>query len=199
MFPGLRFEPQSRQFHVSRSGVQIPVKAIFSDVTLMTTHVNQSMKVIQKIFSIDWPLQKVERRKKSEKKILNEIWTPDLETWNLMWNWNCHSMVNCSTQTTPCRGKQGKRPMTPYCFTQCSHGCSLGNFLFPRQDHHVQRSLWIENSFHFPTFGVQRFKKNPPPPPQDKVRFLNEFLFPKNNQHIKSTDKKWTEKSEFGY
>ena len=27
-FPGLRFEPQSRQFHVSRSEVRIPVKAV---------------------------------------------------------------------------------------------------------------------------------------------------------------------------
>ena len=38
--------------------------------------------------------------------------------------------------------KRGKRPMIAYCLTQCSNGCSLGSFLFPRQDHHVQRCAW---------------------------------------------------------
>ena len=71
------------KFHVSRSGVRTPVKAIFSDVPSMTTHINQSIdKVNQKTFSIDWPLQKVGRRIKSEKKILTGIRTPDLETWS---------------------------------------------------------------------------------------------------------------------
>ena len=56
------------KFHVSRSGVRIPVKATFCDVTPMTTHTNQSIdKVIQKIFSIDWPWQKVGKRKKAKK------------------------------------------------------------------------------------------------------------------------------------
>ena len=36
------------QFHVSRSGVRIPVKAIFCDVTRMTTHINQSIKFFKK-------------------------------------------------------------------------------------------------------------------------------------------------------
>ena len=35
--------------------------------------------------------------------------------------------------------KQGKRPMTAYCFTQCSNGSSLGSLLFLRQDDHGQR------------------------------------------------------------
>ena len=44
------------------------------------------------------------------------------------------------TQSNPrCRGKQGKRPMIAYCFTQCSNGCSLGSLLFKRQDSHGQR------------------------------------------------------------
>ena len=38
-----------------------------------------------------------------------------------------------------CRGKQGKRPMTAYFFTQCSNGCSLGSLLCLGQDNHVQR------------------------------------------------------------
>ena len=45
----------------------------------MTTHFNQSIKLFKKIFSIDWPLQKVGRRKKSEKIALIGIRTPDLE------------------------------------------------------------------------------------------------------------------------
>ena len=45
----------------------------------MTTHINQSIeKVIQKVFSVDWLLQKVGRRKKSEKVALTGIRTPDL-------------------------------------------------------------------------------------------------------------------------
>ena len=92
-----------------------------------------------KIFSIDWPLQKVERRKKSENIALTGVWTPDLDTWN----WNCHSMLTCSTRSTRsqprCGGKQGKRPMIACCLTQCSNGSLLGSLLFPRQDNHVQR------------------------------------------------------------
>ena len=68
------------QFRVSRYRVRTPVKATFYDVTPMTTHTDQSIKLFKKIFSIDWPLQKVERRKKSEKIILTGIRTPGLET-----------------------------------------------------------------------------------------------------------------------
>ena len=88
-FPGLGFESQSRQL---------------CDVTPMTTHINQSIKFFKQIFSIDRPLQKVGRRKKTEKNALTGVRTPDLETWNLKWNWNCHSV-----QTTLWK-KTGKAP-----------------------------------------------------------------------------------------
>ena len=50
------------KFHVSRSGVRIPVKAIFLWCDSNDNSYQSVDKVIQKIFSIDWPLQKVERR-----------------------------------------------------------------------------------------------------------------------------------------
>ena len=56
--------------------------------------------------------------------------------------------------TTRCRGKEGKRPVTAYCLTQCSNGCSLGSLLWPRQDNHVQtctmrtkQEKWDETAF----------------------------------------------------
>ena len=86
------------KFHVSRSGVRIPVKAIFCDVTPRATHINQSInqsiKVFKKIFSIDWPLQKVERRKKTEKIGLTEIRTPYLEKCGVWCGFYAHS-VGC--------------------------------------------------------------------------------------------------------
>ena len=44
-----------------------------------------------------------------------------------------------------CEGREGKRLMTAYCFTQCSNEYSLSSLLFPRQDNHVQRYFlnWI--------------------------------------------------------
>ena len=42
-----------------------------------------------------------------------------------------------------CRGKERKRPMSAYCFTPCSNGCLLGSLLFPRQDNHVQRWMYL--------------------------------------------------------
>ena len=101
----------------------------------MTTHTNQSKKLLTKISSINQPLQKVGRRKSTEKRILNRIRTPDLEAWNLKLNWNRHSMLNCSTR---CRRRQAMRSMITYCITQWSNGCSLGSLLFPRQNNHVQ-------------------------------------------------------------
>ena len=83
-FPGLGFEFQSRQFHISRSGVQIPVKAIPhfqvwgsnpSQGSFLWCDSNDNSyqsidKVIQKIFSFDWPWQKVGRREKKAKNCL---------------------------------------------------------------------------------------------------------------------------------
>ena len=40
-------------------------------------------------------------------------------------------------QTTPCKGQQGKHPMIAHCLTQCPNGCSLGSFLFPRQENRL--------------------------------------------------------------
>ena len=58
------------KLHVSKSGVGIPVEAIFCDVTPMTTQsINQSIELFEKKFSTDWPLQKVGRRKKAKKSI----------------------------------------------------------------------------------------------------------------------------------
>ena len=125
------------KFHVSRSGVRIPVKAILSDVTPMTTHINQSKKLLENILHWLTVAESWERMKKTEKLPWLGFRTPDLETWNLKWNWNCHGVLNCRTRR--CGGKEGKRLLIAYCFTQCSNGCSLGSLLFPRQDNHVQR------------------------------------------------------------
>ena len=69
----------------SRYGVRIPVKATFCDVTPMTTHINQSKKFFKKYSPLTDRRQKVGRRKKSEKKILTGVRTPDLERWDLTW------------------------------------------------------------------------------------------------------------------
>ena len=48
--------------------------------------------------------------------------------------WNCHSTL---------WRKRGKAPYEAHCLTQCSNGCSLGSFLFPRQENHGQRrEMW---------------------------------------------------------
>ena len=77
------------QFHVSRSGVESQSRQCFCDVNRNENSyqsINQSIKLFRKIFSIDWPLRKFGRRKKSEKIATTGIRTPDLETEN----WNCH-------------------------------------------------------------------------------------------------------------
>ena len=108
-FPGLGFESQSRQLF----GMWFQWQLIL---------INQSIdKVIHKIFSIDWPLQKVGRREKSGKKILTGIRTPDLETWN----WKCHVCWLAGHARHAVEEKDEKRPMIAYCFTQYSHGCSF--------------------------------------------------------------------------
>ena len=131
------------QFHVSRFGVRIPVKAIFCDVTPMAIHTNQSIKTLKKIFSIDWPLQKVGKRKKPKKwsrlGFEPQTWRRRTVTATVCWITAHvrHAVKPC------CRQKQGKRSMIAYCFTQCSNGCSLGSLLFPGQDNHVQRCTYV--------------------------------------------------------
>ena len=167
------------KFHVSRSGVRIPVKAIFVMwLQWQLIVINQSIvKVIWKIFSIDVLLQKVGRRKKNRKKWSWLGFGP--QTWKhgnsyqsinrkklfkkysplgwplqkvkrrkkaekLPWpgfepqTWKCGIWCGTGTATARCGGKEGKRPMMAYCFTQCSNGCSLGSLLFSRQDDHAQ-------------------------------------------------------------
>ena len=92
-------------------------------------------KVFRKTFSIDWPLQKVGKRKKAKKS----PWLGfEPQTWKR------RICSGTGSATVRCRGKEGKRPMTAHCLTQCSDGCSLGSLLFLRQDNHIQRCLsWI--------------------------------------------------------
>ena len=67
----------------------------------------------------------------------------DLKTWNF--KWNCQSMRH--TVKPRCSGKERKRPMIAYCFTQCPNGCSLGSFLFPRQQIYGQRCSFRGDTF----------------------------------------------------
>ena len=75
------------KFHVSRSGVRIPVKAIFCDVTPMTTHINQSINQSIKLFAKYSPLvdrgRKLKEGKKAEKWSSLGFWAPDLENVEL--------------------------------------------------------------------------------------------------------------------
>ena len=68
----------------------------------------------------------------------------DVERGNCLMNTHCQTML---------WRKRGKAPNDAYCSTQCSNGNSLGSFLFPRQDNHVQRRSWISASFQ-KTFGI---------------------------------------------
>ena len=84
------------QFHVSRSGVRIPVMAIFSLFFLLPTFCHgQSTENICLNNFIDWLIW-VAIGVTAQKMALTGIRTPDLETWN----WNCHSMLNCITRST---------------------------------------------------------------------------------------------------
>ena len=123
------------KIHIARSGVRIPVKTILCDVTPMTTHNNQSIKLLKK-FSIDWPLQKVERERKNRKNGLD--WDSNPRPGNVGFEGGIGTATVCWTAAYTrhavkpcCRGKQGKRPMTAHCFTQCSSGCPLDSLLFP--------------------------------------------------------------------
>ena len=120
------------KFQVSRSGVQIPVKAIVSVFSLLPTFRNgQSMETISLQNFIHW-LKCVVIRFTSQKWLWRGF---EPQTWKRgIW---CGS----GTATARCRGKQEKRHMTAYCFTQRPNGCSLGSLLFPRQDNHVPRCM----------------------------------------------------------
>ena len=67
----------------------------------------------------------------------------------------CHVKIvilDCSHAATlhAVEEPQGKRPMTARCLTQCSNGCSLGSFLFLRQDNPVQRCTgFLNRRCHF--------------------------------------------------
>ena len=86
------------QAWVSRSGVRIPIKAIFrffSSPNFLQQSINGEYFLNN---SFDW-LIRVAIGVTSQKMALTGIRTPDLETWNLTWNWNWHSMLNCSTRS----------------------------------------------------------------------------------------------------
>ena len=86
MFPGLGFESQSRQLHVSRSGVRVPVKAIFRDGTPMATHINQSIKLFKKYSPLIDRGRKLGKGKKKPKKWSWQGFEPQTwKMWNLMW------------------------------------------------------------------------------------------------------------------
>ena len=108
-----------------------PSQGNFSLFSLLSTFCDvQSM---ENIF-IDW-LKWIVIGVTSQKIAMTGVRTPDLETWNLRWKWNTRST---RSETTLWK-KTGKAPNDAHYFTQCSNGCSLGSFLFPRQDNHVQR------------------------------------------------------------
>ena len=93
--PGLGFK-----FHVSRSGVRIPVKMTFFGFFPSPNFLQRSINGEYFLNnSIDWLIWVV-IRVTSQKNALTGIRTPDLESWNLKWNWNCHSVLNCSTGST---------------------------------------------------------------------------------------------------
>ena len=131
------------KFHVSRSGVRIPVKAIFviwlEQQLILVSRESYSNKYSPLIGRC----RKLRKGKKSEKMILTGIRTPGLETWNLKWNWNCHSMLYGQHPVNPrCRGNTGKAPYEDLLLdTVLPMGCSLGSLLFLRQDNHVQRRI----------------------------------------------------------
>ena len=85
-FPGLEFESQSRSF--------------FSVFFLLPTFCHgRSMEIIFLHNFIDW-LTQVVIGVTSQKIASTGIRTPDLETWNLMWHWNCRNILHCSTRLT---------------------------------------------------------------------------------------------------
>ena len=127
------------QFTFPGLGFESPVKAIFCDGTPMTTHIHQSKKLFKKYSPL------IDRRTKlgEGKKAKNlprlglepQTWKHGSGTATVCW-----IVAHARYAVTPrCGGNAGKTPYDAYCFTQCSNGSSLGSFLFPRQDNHVQR------------------------------------------------------------
>ena len=131
----------------SRSGARIPVKGVLCDVTPMTTHTNQSIKLFKNI--LHWlNVAQSWEKEKNRKNCLDWIWAPVLETWSVMWNWNCHRMLNCSTCSTRSQAhtveeNRGSALWFPVGFTQCSNMCLLGSFLFSRQQV-LARGTWFD-------------------------------------------------------
>ena len=130
-------------FHISRPGTWIPVEAIFCDVTPMTTHINQWIKLFQNI--LHW-LNVAESWEKEKRRKNCLDWNLSPQAWKRgMWSGSgaatvCWITAHARHAVKPrCRGRQGHRPMIAYCFTRCSNGCSLGSFLLPRQQIHGQR------------------------------------------------------------
>ena len=139
----------SISFHVSRSRVRILVNAMFCDVTPKTTHINQSIKLFRQIFSIDWPLQKVGRRKKRK----NELdWGFKPQTWKRgIWKGTGTATVcliaALARHTQSNHAVEDNREtalMIAYCFTQCCKGCSIRQLAFS-----ASTDLWPEEFENF--------------------------------------------------
>ena len=103
--------------------------------------INQSTKFFKKYFPLIGRCKKFGKGRNTEKL----PWLGfEPQTWKRgirKLNSNFHSMLNCSTRR--CRGKEGKRPLIAYCFTQCANGCSLGSLFFPGQDNLVQKCMCL--------------------------------------------------------
>ena len=131
------------KFHVSRSGVRIPRFQVWGS--------NPSQDLFFAFFLFPSFLQ----RSINGEYFLNNfidwlIWVviPSHTTKNCL-DWDSNPQVwkrgmwcGSGTGTPCCRGKQGKRFMIAYCFTQYSNECPLDSLLFPRQDNHVWRCTY---------------------------------------------------------
>ena len=85
-FPGLGFESQSRSFF----------QVFFPFPNFLQRSTNGEYFSNDFVDWLIWVVIGVT----SQKIALTGIRTPDLETWNLKWNWNWHSMLHCSTRST---------------------------------------------------------------------------------------------------
>ena len=74
------------KFHVFRSGTQIPVKAMFCDVTPKATHINQSRKLFKKYSPLIDRCKKLVEGRKAKKRSRLGFEPQDLETGNLQCN-----------------------------------------------------------------------------------------------------------------
>ena len=86
-FPGLGFESQSKQFFsVFFPFLKFLQWSINGEYFLMALLIDRLIWVVIGITPY--------------RIALTEVRTPDLETWNLKWHWNCHNMLNDSTRST---------------------------------------------------------------------------------------------------